>query len=241
MSATADFFSPGCGLRRGIMRSNSYYMLISSLPALPARFDVDQRPMTLERLHARLRMLEPEDAEEINRMLAVLRWSSQFAEARDTAIVRRYSELMQEITNPLVREVLTEGMDMRMVVSALRRRRHGLDPPTVGFGRWLEHIRHHFNEPDFGLGRVLPWLIPFNQLLEQGDVLTLYRRLLGVEWAYMRKRTQDYDTFSFEAVVLYIARWDIMRRWQQLQPERGRTVFEALVTEAMGEYSKLHS
>jgi len=78
-------------------------------------------------------------------------------------------------------------------------------------------------------------------LLEQGDVLTLYRRLLGEAWAYMRKRAQDYDTFSFEAVVLYTARWDIMRRWQQLQPERGRAVFEALVTEAMGEYSELHS
>src|SRR6516164_3172004 len=108
------------------MRSNSYYMLISSLPALPARFDADQRPMTLERLHTRLRMLEPEDAEEINRMLAVLRWMS------------RYGELMQEITNPLVREILAAGMDMRMVVAALRRRRHGLGPPTVGFGQWLE-------------------------------------------------------------------------------------------------------
>lgn len=223
------------------MRSNSYYMLISSLPALPTRFDVDRLPMTLERLHARLRMLEPEDAEEINRMLAVLRWMSQFVEARDTAVVRRYGELMQEITNPLVRGVLAAGMDMRMIFSALRRRRHGLGPPTVGFGRWFEHIRRHFNEPDFGLGRVLPWLIPFNQLLEQGDVLTLYRRLLGEEWAYMRKRAQDYDTFSFEAVVLYVARWDIMRRWQQLQPERGRAVFETLVTEAMGEYSELHS
>ena len=60
------------------MRSNMYYMLVSSLPALPARFDVDRLPITLERLQARLRMLEPEDAREISRMLAVLRWSWQF-------------------------------------------------------------------------------------------------------------------------------------------------------------------
>jgi hypothetical protein len=52
---------------------------------------------------------------------------------------------------------------------------------------------------------------------------------------------QDYDSFSFEAVVLYIARWDIIRHWQQLQAERGRGVFETLVTEAMGEYAKLYS
>jgi Protein of unknown function (DUF2764) len=241
MGVSVDFFSTGFGQRRGIMRSNSYYMLISSLPALPPRFDVDRLPITLERLQARLRMLEPEDAQEITRMLGVLRWSSQFVEARDTEVVRRYGELMQEIANPLVREVLAAGMDMRMVLAVLRRRRHGLGPPTIGFGRWFEHIRHHFNQPDFGLGRVLPWLIPFNQLLEHGDVLTLYRRVLGEAWAYMRKRAQDYDTFSFEAVVLYIARWDIVRSWQQLQPERGRAIFEALVTEAMGQYAELHS
>jgi hypothetical protein len=223
------------------MRSNSYYMLISSLPALPTRFDVDRLPITLERLQARLRMLEPKDAEEIGRMLGVLRWSGQFVEARDTAVVRRYGELMQEITNSLVREVLAAGMNMRMIVVALRRRRQGLGPPTVGFGQWFEHLRHHFNQPDFGLGHIFPWLIPFSQLLEDGEVLTLYRRVLGETWAYVRKCTQDYDTFSFEAVVAYIARWDIIRHWQQLQPERGRAVFEALVTEAMGEYAELYS
>ena len=39
--------------------SNSYHMLISSLPALPPRFDVERLPITFERLQGRLRMLEP--------------------------------------------------------------------------------------------------------------------------------------------------------------------------------------
>jgi uncharacterized protein DUF2764 len=218
-----------------------YYMLVSSLPALPARFDVDRLPITLERLQSRLRMLEPEDAREISRMLDVLRWSGQFEEAKDAAVAKRFGELMQEIATPLAHEVLAAGMNMRMIVAALRRRRRGLGPPTVGFGRWFEPIRRHFNQPDFGLGHVIPWLVPVNQMLEQNDVLALYRRVLQETWTYLRKRSQDYDSFSFEAVVLYIARWDIMRRWQQLQPERGRSIFEALVTEAMGEHAKLYS
>jgi hypothetical protein len=218
-----------------------YYMLVSSLPALPARFDVDRLPITLERLQARLRMLEPEDAREISRMLDVLRWIGQFEEAKDAAVAKRYGELMQGITTPLAHEVLAAGMNMRMIVAALRRRRRGLGPPTVGFGRWFEPIRRHFNQPDFGLGHVIPWFVPFNQMLEQSDVLALYRRVLQETWTYLRKRSQDYDTFSFEAVVLYIARWDIIRRWQQLQPERGRSIFEALVTEAMGDHAKLYS
>jgi hypothetical protein len=224
------------------VRSNTYYMLISSLPALPPRLDVDRLPITLERLQARLRMLEPEDAQEISRMLGILGlvWSRQFAEANDAAVVKRYGELMEEVTYPLVREVFAVAMDVRMVVAALRRRRLGLGPPTVGFGQWFEHIRRHFNQPDFKLGHVLPGIVRFDQLLEQGDVLNLYRHMLGATWTYLKKRAEDY-VFSFEAVVLYIARWEIMRQWQQLQAERGRAVFEALVTEALGEYANLYS
>jgi hypothetical protein len=241
MIVSTHLFSMRDSQDRAVVSSNSYHMLISSLPALPPRFDVDKLPITLERLQARLRMLEPQDAEVINRMLDILAWSRQVVEATDAAVVKRYSDLMRDVTNPLVREVLGVGMDVRMIVAALRRRRHGLGAPVVGLGQWLGHIRRHFNQPDFGLGHVFPWLLPFDQLLEHEDVLTLYRRMLGETWAYLRKRMQDYDCFSFEAVVLYIARWDIIRHRQQLQAERGRAVFEALITEAMGEYAKLYS
>ena len=226
---------------RAVASPDSYYMLISSLPALPPRFEVDRLPITLERLQARLRMLEPEDADEIRRMLDILAWSRQVVEVTDAAVVKRYSDLMGVVTNSLVREVVGVGIDVRMIVAALRRRRHGQGAPVVGLGQWFGHIRRHFNQPDFGLGYVFPWLLPFDQLLAHEDVLTLYRRMLGETWAYVRKRMQDYDSFSFEAVVLYIARWDIVRHWQQLQADRGRVVFGALLTEAMGEYAKLYS
>jgi hypothetical protein len=216
-------------------------MLISSLPVLPPRFDVERLPITLERLQGRLRMLEPEDAEEIERMLAVLRWGNQFEEPSDVAVVQRFDVLMQDITNPLVRDILAYGMDVRMIAVALRCRHRGLPLPTVGIGQWFDHIRRHFNQPDFKLGQVFPGIPEAEGLLAQGELLTLYRQyVLGATWAYLKKRAEDYY-FSFEAVVLYIARWDIMRRWQQLQAERGREIFATLVTEALGEYANIYS
>jgi hypothetical protein len=221
-------------------RSNSYHMLISSLPALPPRFDVERLPITFERLQGRLRMLEPEDAEEIERMLAVLRWANQFEEPSDAAVVQRYNALMQDITNPLVRDILAHGMDVRMIGVALRCRHRGLALPTVGMGQWFDHIRHNFNQPGFKLGQVFPWISEAERLLAQGDLLTLYRSyVLGATWTYLKKRAEDYY-FSFEAVVLYIARWDMIRRWQQLQAERGRAIFETLVTEALGAYANIY-
>ena len=221
--------------------SNRYHMLISSLPVLPPRLDVERLPITFERLQGRLRMLEPEDAEEIERLLAVLRWGNQFEEPSDVAVVQRCNALMQDITNPLVRDLLTYGMDVRMIAVALRCRRRGLPLPTVGVGQWFDHIRRHFNQPDFKLGQVFPGIPEAEQLLAQGELLTLYRQyVLGATWTYLKKRAEDYY-FSFEAVVLYIARWDIMRRWQQLQAKRGREIFETLVTEALGEYANIYS
>jgi hypothetical protein len=216
-------------------------MLISSLPVLPPRFDVERLPITLERLQGRLRMLEPEDAEEIERMLAVLRWGNQFEEPSDVAVVQRFDVLMQDITNPLVRDILAYGMDVRMIAVALRCRHRGLPLPTVGIGQWFDHIRRHFNQPDFKLGQVFPGIPEAERLLAQGELLALYRQyVLGATWAYLKKRAEDYY-FSFEAVVLYIARLDIMRRWQQLQAERGREIFATLVTEALGEYANIYS
>jgi hypothetical protein len=241
MNASTDLLLEGRWSGQGIVRSNSYHMLVSSLPVLPPRFEVERLPITLERLQARLRMLEPEDSQQVNRMLDILAWSRQVVEATDADVVKRYGNLMRVVTNPLMRDVLGVGMDVRMIVAALRRRRHGLGAPVIGLGQWFGHIHRHFNQLDFGLGHVLPWLREFDQLLEHEDVLTLYRGVLGKTWAYVRKRMQDYDSFSFEAVVLYIARWDIIRHWHQLQAERGRAVFEALVTEAMGEHAKLYS
>ena len=222
-------------------RSNSYHMLISSLPALPSRFDVDRLPISFERLQGRLRMLEPEDAEEIERMLAVLRWANQFEEPNDAAVVQRYDALMHDMTHPLVCDILAYGMDVRMIAVALRCRRRDLPLPTVGIGQWVEHLRLHFNQPDFKLGQVFPWIPEAERLLTQGDLLNFYRQyVLGATWAYLKKRAEDYY-FSFEAVVLYIARWDMIRRWQQLQAERGRAIFETLVTEALGEYANIYS
>ena len=63
-------------------------------------------------------MLEPEDAQELERMLAVLRWGNQFEEPSDVAVVQRYNALMQDITNPLVRDILAYGMDVRMIAVA---------------------------------------------------------------------------------------------------------------------------
>jgi hypothetical protein len=222
-------------------RSTSYHMLVSSLPALPPRFDVDRLPITYERLQKRLGLLEPEDAQEIDRMIAVFDWARQFKESNDAAVVKRYNELMKEITNPLIREVLEFWIDVRMIAVAMRSRRRGSALPTIGFGRYVDHLRRNFNHPEFKLGHLFPWIVQADREFAEGSLTHIYRSYeLGMMWDFLKRRSEEYY-FSFETIVLYVARWDIIRRWQQLQPDRGREVFDKLVSEALGEYANLYS
>jgi len=215
-------------------------MLICSLPALPIRFDAERLPISPERLRERLRMLEPEDAQEIRNLLEVLAWSERFAETTDAAVVARYGELMRRLAHPLVREVAATSVDARMIVNALRRRRRGLGPPTIGVGQWFAHIRRHFSAPDLDLAHAFPRLAELRRLLEEGDALGFHRGLLAATWAYLRKRSDEH-TFTFEAVVLYVARWELMHHWQQLEAGRGRAIFETLVAEALGEHADIYA
>jgi hypothetical protein len=221
-------------------RSRRYHMLICSLPALPVRFDSGQLPISPERLRDRLRMLDPEDAQEIQNLLEVLAWSHRFAETTDAAVVERYGELMRRLAHPLVREVAAAGVDARMVVNALRRRRQGLGPPTVGMGQWFAHLRRRFADPDLGLTHAFPHLPELRRLLDEGDDVGFHRALLAGTWAYLRKRADEHY-FTFEAVVLYVARWELMHDWQQLEAGRGRAIFEALVAEALGQYADIYA
>jgi hypothetical protein len=217
-----------------------YHMLVTSLPALPPKLDGEHVPIPPERLAARLAMLEPDDADEVARLRGVLAWGNQFAEANDAAVVKRYLELVAEVRTPLVRELLELGADSRMIAVALRARRAEREMPAVGYGPRAGHIRRHFKQPDLGLGQAVPWIAEAEKQLADGDLLGLFRKhVLGVIWDFARKRAQDHY-FDFEAVVLYIARWDCVRRWQQLEPEKGKEIFEALVTETLGEYANVY-
>ena len=79
-----------------------------------------------------------------------------------------------------------------------------------------------------------------------------------IERAQRRSGLTEFGDWSFEAALgallqsyndeadlsvfgRFAARWDMIRRWQQLQAERGRAIFETLVTEALGEYANIYS
>ena len=219
--------------------SGRYYTLIASLPALPRSFEVDRVPITPPRLEHRLKMLGPKDAEVVAVLRTFLLWDRQRLHRTDEEVIPYYEELLPRIGNPLARRIVSLRMDIRTIMSGLRRRRGGLSPPP-GVGQWVDHIRRNWQHPDFHLGWQFPWIAEVDRLLGTTECLAIQRILLTVAWNRWKREAERHDPFSFEALLLYLARWEMINRWVNMDAVLGRERFEELVTESLDEYAQLY-
>lgn len=220
------------------MVQRSYYMLIASLPHMPANFDVERTPITRSRLLERLRMLHDDDTKVIEQVRNFFVWDRQPLDRTDREVIARYDELMAKVSNPLVRQVIITRMDTRTIITAMRRRRAGAAPPP-GVGQWVDHIRRNWQHPTFALEGRYPWIAELDRHLGDGTVHAAQKLLFSAAYRTWSQMAERY-TFSFEAIILYLARWEIIDRWTSRDAEAGRERFDNLITETLGDYANLY-
>ncbi len=218
------------------MWERQYYTLHASLPALPYFDKAKVLPISRERLEARMGMLAPEDAETMEKVWTYFAYERQPIERTDPEMVAFYNTIMSETTQPTLRGVIEFGMSQRTVVAALRRRHRGLPAPRPGElwggGPWAGHIARNWGDADLNLAPVLPWVPGCRKLLEAGESLALEKRLKELAWNHLG-RLVDGHYFSFDAVLIYLMRWNLLNQWL-LHDEKAATArFEALTAEMM--------
>ena len=221
--------------------ARSYYMLVTSLPQLPTRFDGGRLPISWPTLRDRLRMLEPDDSEVTRQVGLYFLWDRQPLDRTDDEVIDRYQELMRSITNNLVRHLIRSRTEIRLIISCVRRRSADLGPP-----KWLErvvdrdsplgHLRNHWLEPNFNLGVHYRWVEAFRKQLDSGDILEAQRVVFNERWNDWT-RIAEKQTFAFEAIIAYLVRWEIIDRWASQNAEAGKARFNKLIEETLGEYA----
>jgi hypothetical protein len=220
-----------------LYRTN-YYTLIGSLPALPRSFeDAERVPISWLKLDERLKMLEPHDAQVIHEMGEFLVWERQPLEQTDEEIVRRYEQFLNEVDNRFAQKVIGNVLAIRTVLAGLRCRRLQLAAPC-GVAPIAAQIARNWNHPDFRLGGRFPWIAAVEKQLNSDAPFDLERQRIDIAWRQV-KRLADQHFFTFEAVVLYLARWELVSRWTQRDAEVGQKKFEQLVSDAMGDFSDM--
>ncbi len=217
--------------------ANRYVMLLSSLPYHGPLFGAEQTPLSRIRLDQRLRLLPPDEAECLRTARALVEFAQQDVNRADAAWVVRTKRLLDSMNQEFVRDLVTWRLEVRTLVSALRRRHRGETAPRDdrwGFGRWLGSIRQHWNEPAFGLERAFPWLPQAKRALDTGAALELERLLGAAAWNHLERRSDGHH-FDFEAVVIYVMRWDLIASWTSYDGGAAIRRFEELVDAAMAE------
>jgi len=220
--------------------SRSYYMLVASLPALPVRFDGGRVPISRATLRERLELLEPEDAEVTAQVAQYFSRSPESLDKTDEQVIARYHELMRTSRSDLVRHLIETRTVSRLLLSAFRRHRAGLAPPTWELrpaDPLAEQIRKHWSTPNFGLRGSYRWLEDFAKHYDAGDMVGAQRVIFEERWNDWTKIAQRY-TFTLEAVIAYLVRWEIVDRWTSQNAEAGKARFHNLVEETLGEYAK---
>ena len=211
--------------------STNYYSLVASLPYMPRWFDVDEVPISRIRLEQRLKMLGERDKSVVEQVQGFLQWDRQESERTDEDVQREYTRLMNSIANRLVRDIINHRMDIRTVTCALRRRRLSLEPPSA-VGQYVSHIQKNWQHPDFRLAREHTWIPRVSKHLESNQPLDVERELLTATWNRWVKLADNFH-FSFETILLYLARWEIVDRWTRLDAAAGRQRFDRLLAQTL--------
>lgn len=212
----------------------SYYTLIGSLPHLPRLEKAQRLPISRLKLEQRLRMLDPDDAEQLTRAEMLAAWQMTLAKPKtDAELIARYQEAIDSM-QPVIRGFLEFRFGLQTLVAALRRRQAGLAAASKGeswgTGAGISNIGRQWNEPDFGLVHVHPWLPTARALLARQDAIALEKHLMTVVWEWLSRMAES-NPFGFEAVVAYVFRWDLLRAWLARDPSAAKTRFQALIKE----------
>jgi hypothetical protein len=210
-----------------------YITLAASLPHLGALFSDAELPLSRFRLEERLAMLEDEDRRLLDRVTQVVSWPGVDGCDTDAAVVARFEAACLSLQDhPDLQRVVSERLATRMLVAALRLRRDGAEGPDAvaswGRGAIARAIRSNWNDPTFGLGRARPWLREAQALCAAGDHIGLERAVLTEVYRQI-ERAADGHQFDFEAVALFVMRFQLIERWQRYDAARARQRLEALL------------
>lgn len=224
------------------MSNDTYISLIASLPIAGDLFTCKQTPLSRLSLEARLRSLNDEDASVLKKIEELLRWVNKPMEATDAEFIQHAKHLLEELDNEFISNLVMERLSLRTALVALRKRKRGDSVPQSGepwgAGRWVNHIQRYWSEPTFRLEGIYPWILEANRLLGADDTNGLERLILSEVWDSLGRASEGHY-FDFEAVLIYVMRWDVIARWTSYSGKEAVERFNNLVESGLGEHADL--
>lgn len=225
-----------------VAAADQYVMLMAGLPYHASLFAAKQTPISRIKLESRLRVLEEQHTTQLRLVTDIVHWQALQRIEGDAAAIDFARRGLAQVESETLQSLVHDRLEMRTLVAALRRRQLGHPAPNPGerwgYGRWLNTIGRNWSDPGFRLERAFPWVTEANTLLREENVLGLDRLLMGMAWDHLG-RVSEGHFFDFEAVVIYVLRWDLIARWTSYDSEQATQHFAKLLDEGLGDAVKL--
>jgi len=224
------------------MFQKQYYTLFASLPPLPYFERAVHLPINEVRLRDRMKMLEPEDVEIMQKTLTFVGWQMQPLERTDVDVAKIYDEMLKSATSyPILKAMVSKVMDQRTILVALRRRHLDMPVPLKGeawgVGQWVDHIRRNWKHVDLQLGLEYPWIPKAREFIETDQALELEKLIMKQNW----KTADDYmaeHPFTFETILFYVSKWIAIKNWLTFSADAARERFDNYITEVIDRYEQ---
>ncbi|MCQ1057739.1 DUF2764 domain-containing protein [Photobacterium sp. ZSDE20] len=221
------------------MSDKAYHGLLTSLPHIDSLFDSKITPISRYQLERRLSALSFDERKHLNMIEQIMHWDRTNNDADDAELIKFATWVRSEVKSQVLRELIDWRLDMRSVVAALRRKKAGEKAPAGArwsFGTRYEFIRRNWSAPYFNLHFTFPWLPDVARYMEHDQSLDVEKALLEAVWEQL-DRISTKERFSFEAVVIYLLRWNLVSRWTTYNSEIAIERFDQLVESALGEFA----
>ncbi|MCK5893478.1 MAG: DUF2764 family protein [Endozoicomonadaceae bacterium] len=217
------------------MAESTCYTLLVSLPHIDALFSSQTTPISRFQLDRRLSMLETKDQERLVLIENLLHWDHLADDVNESALIRLAEKTREQLESQTLCELLDWSLDMRTIVAALRRKRQGEAAPTTtqwSYGIRYEYIRNHWNSPTLGLGHAFPWISNVVECLLTDNCIELEKNLLQAVWDQLNRLATRHQ-FDFEAVVIYVLRWNLVAGWSRCDTGKAEVRFRKLVDKGL--------
>jgi len=154
-----------------------------------------------------------------------------------------YQEMTQS-SNKFLKEWFCFNLDLRNVVSGINSRKLKIEFENNRSAFLLKKVLICDNdvtqkiksskEPDFSLSADLPWIETLLKV-EQEDLVAFEKEVDNLRWEKLNEMTR-FSYFHIETVQAFIVKLEMVTRWQNLEPEIGKTIFQKLLSEVKTGY-----
>jgi hypothetical protein len=214
-----------------------YFTLITSLPRHDRQFKVKQTPLSRIQLEKRLKLLTQAEQHCLNDLVHLV-WTSWFALDLPISVTLTKMKTLLALRNPFMDDIVHWFLDIRSLFVALRLRKVQSSPPTnpqdYWYTRWSMRLLTNWDKPDFGLRYVYPWLMDVNTKFSNNDTDDVEDILLTQIWHHLNV-IEAKHYFDFEALMIYLLRWNIVNYWSQFNKAKARQRIMALSDQMMAE------